>query len=481
MLRTLRARLILSHILPTLIVVPLMGVLLVYVLETQVLRPAITREMLGEARILAEVARFQPEIWQDTAAAKQMLNKSSQQRPSRVMLLNADGTLLASTDEADTDRIGAILDLPGLGDVRAGESVNYTNFSQALQGEAIEVLVPVFNDENLLLGIVRMTYRFTTIAEELMQLRYLIGSILLLGLTGGALLGYVLAISLNEPLRRVTHTIYELARGDFRQLLPEQGPEEIQLQLRAVNFLVRRLQDLEEARKQLLANTVHELGRPLGALRVGMQALLRGAKEDPELRDEMLEGMDLEMERLQYLLEELAHLHDQVLGVLELKLETLDLPTWLPKVLSPWREAARDKKQTWQVTIPAKLPSLRADSQRLAQAVGNLVSNAIKYTPAGGRVSVTAGSEERGIWIQVSDTGPGMTTEEQDHIFEPFFRGGKTRRIRQGMGLGLSIAHNLVLAHNGRIEVESTVGMGTQFTIWLPKTLLQAKKLEIEN
>ncbi|MBK8129161.1 MAG: hypothetical protein IPK53_09650 [bacterium] len=86
------------------------------------------------------------------------------------------------------------------------------------------------------------------------------------------------------------------------------------MQLRAVNYLVGRLHELEQARKQLLANIVHELGRPLGALRVGMQALTRGAKDDPELRDELLSGMDLEMERLQYLLEELAHLTTRCWG-----------------------------------------------------------------------------------------------------------------------------------------------------------------------
>lgn len=469
MFKTLRTRLILSQILPTLIVVPLMGVLLVYVLETQILRPALTREILGETRILAEVAYFQPEIWQDPAAAQQILSQTRQQRPSRVMILDARGAILASTDEGDQKRIGQVLNLPGLDDVRAGESVSYTNYSQALQGKAIDVLTPVYDDAGEFVGVIRITYRFATIAEALMQLRYLIGGVLLFGLVGGTLLGYVLAVNLNEPIRHVTNTMYDLARGDFRKPLPEQGPEEIRLQLRAVNYLVERLHDLEMARKQLLANIVHELGRPLGALRVGMQALTRGAKDDPELRDELLEGMDLEMERLQYLLEELAHLHDQVLGTLELNVQPVELSLWLPKVLSPWREAAKEKKQAWHMTIPSDLPPIQVDSQRLAQAIGNLVSNAIKYTPVGGSITLTAGSSQQETWIQVSDSGPGMSTEEQARIFEPFFRGGERQRIKQGMGLGLSIAHNLVLAHNGRIEVESAVNRGSEFTIWLPQ------------
>ena len=469
MFKTLRNRLILSQILPTLIVVPLMGVLLVYVLETQILRPALTREMLGETRILAEVARLQPKIWQDPAAAQKILSQTSQQRPSRVMILDASGALLASTDEVDQNRIGQVLNLPGLDDAQAGESVSYTNYSQGLQGEAIDVLTPVHDDAGEFVGVIRITYRFATIAEDLMQLRYLIGGVLLFGLVGGTLLGYVLAVNLNEPIRRVTNTMYDLARGDFQKQLPEYGPEEIQLQLRAVNYLVGRLHELEQARKQLLANIVHELGRPLGALRVGMQALTRGAKDDPELRDELLSGMDLEMERLQYLLVELAHLHDQVLGTLELNLQPVNLSIWLPQVLIHWREAAKDKKQTWQITIPNDLPPILVDSQRLAQAIGNLVSNAINYTPVGGSITISAGSNKQESWIQVRDSGFGISAEEQAHIFEPFFRGGEEQRIKQGMGLGLSIAHNLVVAHNGRIEVESAVNQGSEFTIWLPK------------
>jgi two-component system phosphate regulon sensor histidine kinase PhoR len=97
-----------------------------------------------------------------------------------------------------------------------------------------------------------------------------------------------------------------------------------------------------------------------------------------------------------------------------------------------------------------------------------LLSNAIKYTPSGGRVSVGAGAEEDALWIRVSDTGSGIKAEDQARIFEPLYRAQADRRFPQGMGLGLSIAHDLVAAHGGRLEVESTVGEGSEFTIWVP-------------
>jgi signal transduction histidine kinase len=104
----------------------------------------------------------------------------------------------------------------------------------------------------------------------------------------------------------------------------------------------------------------------------------------------------------------------------------------------------------------------------LAQVIGNLLSNAVKYTPEGSRVSVTAGRQGDDVWIQVSDTGIGIAPEEQAHIFTPFYRGSANARFDDGMGLGLSIAQDLVAAHGGRLTVMSQPGAGSQFTIWLP-------------
>jgi signal transduction histidine kinase len=115
----------------------------------------------------------------------------------------------------------------------------------------------------------------------------------------------------------------------------------------------------------------------------------------------------------------------------------------------------------------------------LAQALGNLLSNAIKYTPSGGVVSISAGVKDAGVWIQVSDTGPGISPAEQAKIFTSFYRGQTTGRFPQGMGLGLTIAHDLVAAHQGRLEVESDLGQGSRFTIWLPLKIEPPVKMSV--
>jgi signal transduction histidine kinase len=250
--------------------------------------------------------------------------------------------------------------------------------------------------------------------------------------------------------------------------LPELGTAETQQLSRAVNTLFERLRALEAARKRLLANLVHEIGRPLGALRMGIEALAHGANHNPKFYAELLEGMDLETARLQSLLEDLSHLHEQALGTLELDYQNLDLTTWLPGMLSSWKQLASKKRLHWELHIPQSLPVVRADPLRLDQVIGNLVSNAIKYTPRGGTVKVEAGESNSHIWVRISDNGPGIPLDAQELIFEPFVRGGQGRRFPQGMGLGLTIARELIEAHGGRLELESEPGMGCEFTVWLP-------------
>lgn len=470
MLRTLRNRLILSHILSLLIIIPLTGVAILYALETQVLLPNLSKELVGEARLLAEIVSHQPGIWENPSFAQNIFAQARPKLAARVMLLAPDGRLLASSDPADTDRLGSRLEIPNFTDARRGDVVSHIDFSQRLRGEIVDVYAPVITNEDQVAGIIRMSYRFVTVFEEILKLRYLIAAILVVGLLAGVLLGSILALNISAPIEKVSTAVYDLTRGYRKEALVEQGPEEIRRLLRSVNHLTARLHNLEEARRRLLANLVHEIGRPLGALHAALQALLRSPNHDPQVIKEMLTGMHEETDRLQHLLDDLGHLHDQVLGTLELERKPVALSEWLLDVLRPWEIAAHEKRLSWESSIPADLPTVEVDSLRLAQVVGNLASNAIKYTPAGGTVSVGAGVLGGRIWIRVSDTGPGISIEEQGKIFTPFYRGAQGGRIVQGMGLGLSIARDLVIAHEGRLEVESQPGLGSQFTVWLPDT-----------
>lgn len=469
MLRTLRGRLILSHILPLLTAVVFMYVALSYLLETRFLLPKLANDLLSDARLLAELSQAQYLLPGGEEDIPPLLLSLAINPQVRLAYLAPDGTLVYSNDASLLERTGQKLSVSGLERASNGNEVVLTN-AAFLSGEpySIQVLLPVTKPNGRVGGVLWLTYYEASLTNLYQQMR-LMSMIAILGsLLISALLGSWLAINIGKPVRQATEAINSLARGERSDALNEQGPEEVRELILAVNVLLARLRSLEQARRQLLANLVHELGRPLGALRSAIQALAKGAANDPTLLQDLTSGMDEETARLQFVLEELAHLHDQVLGSLELNRQPTEISEWLARVLLPWQQAAVEKHLSWQVEIPPDLPMLTIDALRLGQVVGNLASNAIKYTPSGGSVTISAGREGHELWIRFKDNGPGVAPEEQDKIFQPFYRGDQGRRIKQGMGLGLSIANDLVAAHEGHIEIESQPGEGSIFTVWLP-------------
>jgi signal transduction histidine kinase len=284
----------------------------------------------------------------------------------------------------------------------------------------------------------------------------------------GAATGLVLAARLGRSVQRTTQAVYQLASDQRLEPLPERGPREMRLLAQAVNTLADRRRNVEKSNRQLLSNLVHELGRPLGACYSTIEALRDGAAEDVALRTELLDGMAGEVEGLRRLLDDLSQLNERVAGKLDLKRRPVPMAQWLSQASTPWREAARAKGLHWEAQVPADLPEMVIDPERLGQALGNLLSNAIKYTPTGGAVSIRAGTADRALWVRVTDTGPGIAPEDQVHLFTPFYRVQQAGEPQPGMGLGLTIAHDLVAAHGGRVELESEPGAGSRFTLLLP-------------
>ena len=426
--------------------------------------------MTTDATMFSIVLQTKTYNFDNPQEAQKLIKENQTNSKKRIMMLDPQGHIIASSETGDAERQNQILDNPLVSEAAKGKTVSKLDYSKSLQGEVIDVMVPVFGDHQNVIGIVRMSYLYDTVFEQLVRLRYLISGILLFGLLFGALLGIVLAVNISNPIRNVTRAIFDLANGEHENRLPERGPEEINLLSNAVNFLVEKLNNLEKARRDLLANLVHELGRPLGALRTSIQVSQKGGKNDPEFMNELLDGMDQETARMQRLLDDLSNLHDQVLGTLVLDRQNIDLNEWLPQTLQTWHQEAIKKGLEFEIKIPANFPAINADPMRLSQILGNLTSNAIKYTPKGGKVEIIVAETEDNFRLQVKDNGIGIAENDQDLIFTPLYRGDQSRRIIQGMGLGLSIAQDLTRLHGGTLSVESNQGTGSTFTILLPKT-----------
>ncbi len=268
MLRSLRGRLVLSHIFPLLIVVPLMYLGISFVFETRFLIPRLASDLISDARLLTDVARRDYLAYGDDRSLQLYLLRLQPNPQVRLVYLKPDGTVAYSNDPSYLTHAGEQITVPGLEKALNGEEVILTSYS-FLPGQpySINVLLPVTISQDQVIGVLWMTYYELSITQLFQQTRTLSIAIAGGGLLIGALLGLILALSIGRPVRQATAAIRGLARGEQSEVLVEQGPEEIRSLVREVNVLVTRLHSLEQSRRQLLANLVHELGRPLGALR----------------------------------------------------------------------------------------------------------------------------------------------------------------------------------------------------------------------
>ncbi|MHB8910224.1 MAG: sensor histidine kinase [Syntrophales bacterium] len=233
---------------------------------------------------------------------------------------------------------------------------------------------------------------------------------------------------------------------------------------------VTRLKKLERVRTDFVANVTHEIRTPLTAIIGFVETLLQGAVDDPQTARKFLETVRENAQRLNRLVDDLLTLSGFELGEMALHPEGLSLADVLEQVLTVVTAQVSRKNIRIVREIPAESPRIMADRDRLAQILLNIVDNAVKFTPDGGTVTVTASSEEEGyLTVRVADTGVGIPKGEIPRLGERFYRADRTRsRELGGTGLGLSIVKHLMNAHGGRMAIDSTPGRGTTVSLSFP-------------
>ncbi|MBT9170246.1 MAG: Sensor histidine kinase ResE [Actinobacteria bacterium] len=233
---------------------------------------------------------------------------------------------------------------------------------------------------------------------------------------------------------------------------------------------VTKVRQLEKARREFTANVSHELRTPISAIQALAEALLEGASHDPHLSTRFAESIYQETRQLANLVEDILYLSRLESEEIPLHKNPVSPGVMAEKAVDRFRAQAKEKRIELKVKIPPNISPIAVNEQYMIISLSNLLDNAIKYTPAGGTVSVILEEGEEEISFRVSDTGAGIPTRELPRIFERFYRVDKARSHESGStGLGLSIAKHVVEKHGGRIEVKSFLGKGSTFTIHLPK------------
>jgi signal transduction histidine kinase len=280
-------------------------------------------------------------------------------------------------------------------------------------------------------------------------------------------LGTLLAWRATRPLRAVSDTTTRiLETGDLAARVPgPAGSGELAVLVRQLNTLLDKNAAHVRVLRETLDNLAHDLRTPLTRLRGTAELALQDAGDPVEARAALADCVD-ESDRVLHLLEALLDISAAEAGALKLNRDHLDLRSLVERAADLYREVAEERKIAVALELPAPV-ELPADAIRLGQAVNNLLDNALKYTPAGGRVTLAAHREAAAAVLVVTDTGPGVAPAERDAIFRRLYRSDSSRSQR-GLGLGLSLVKAIVEAHGGTVAVDDAPGGGARFTVRLP-------------
>lgn len=289
-------------------------------------------------------------------------------------------------------------------------------------------------------------------------------------------LGFFLASALTDRIHSLEKASRSLAKGQLATRVPVRGRDEVASLAAAFNQMAAQLEaadakqrEVERLRSDLIAWVGHDLQTPLASIRAILEAVADGVVDDPESVQRYLQTAQRDVRSLSILIDDLFQMAQLDAGGLRLDICPNSLSDLISDTLESFSALAARQGITIEGSVAADVDPVSMDAPRIGRVLNNLVSNALRHTPAGGRVELRAQRDGSRVEVVVADTGEGVRPEDIPHIFERFYRGEKSRsRATGGGGLGLAVARGIVEAHGGEIRLESGPAEGARFIFWLP-------------
>ncbi len=492
MLKSIQSRLILSY-------AAVIGVALAVAMIALIIvaRPLQTR--VTELRLSAEINRIIPKIQQTLSqnrstrrtpeAAIERISRNLPPLEHRLLVVNNQGTIIF---DSAARWLGEDVSLPADSRLRVFPVKNNQRRGKSTAPDGTQIIFVAQKISPRLSLVLVSPVPQTSLALVLdLWSGFLFAAII--AFVVALFLGWLIVRSVATPLKQISVAATAAAGGDYTQRVPEQGPTEVKQVATAFNSMTRQVQSNRQAMKDFVSNVSHDLKTPLTSIQGFSQALLDGAAHDDTAREHAARIIFDEASRMRRLVDDLLDLARIDAGQVAIKIHPVDLNALLAITLDSLAVQITKKQITVENRLD-ELPQIPGDGDRLKQVFTNILDNAIKYTPPGGKITISGGrdgvppnvstiirkrgqasSARRFAKIAISDSGAGIPPADLPRIFERFYQVEKSRKRHAGTGLGLAIAYNIVKAHGGHIEATSEPGHGTTFIIWLPLTTTAQK------
>ncbi len=290
-----------------------------------------------------------------------------------------------------------------------------------------------------------------------------------IALLAATLVAYILARSILRPVTVLTRASEEMAHGNYDQRIAVSGHDELAMLARTFNNMAQQVSSSHRAMRDLIGNVAHELKTPLTSIQGYSNALIDKIVQTPEEEEHAARVINEEAERMRRLVEDLLYLSRLESGQLKLASDPVRIPALLETAAERVAWEVRERGRKLRLQLPVELPTVQGDEHRLEQVIANLLGNAIRHTPQGGEITLSARWATDGVLICIHNTGSYIPPEHLERIFERFYQvdPSRTRGGHQG-GLGLAIAREIVAAHGGTLTASSDPATGTEFQVLLP-------------
>jgi signal transduction histidine kinase len=346
--------------------------------------------------------------------------------------------------------------------ILAGQSIRF-EFTRPPKGPRMVAVARPVKLGNEIFGAIILARPKTRLNENWLPLVWRLLPALFAGILVAGALGWYLSRRITKPVLALSDAADEVAAGRYGVTVPEvPGGGEISHLSTRFREMASQLQQAEALERNFLMSVSHELRTPLTAIRGHVDALLEDVVEDEAARTHSLEVISHEAKRLERLVGDILDLAKLDTHRFALRHEEVDMERLVDRAYSAFNEEARRRGIDYRRSITAH-PVLETDGDRVLQVISNLLANAFRWTPDGGRVGVALMQVDGTIRVSVEDNGPGIAADEQERIFRPFWS-----RDGEGTGLGLAIARELAAALGGQIELETAPGQGSRFELVLP-------------